>query len=273
MLQEQLCLQDMLPSWSDSQRGVPNGLLRSALFGALARGKRRFLRREPIESVDGVNIVYTGIRLCQNYLDLWECLVHIAREQNLGSRCEVTAYQLLKLLGKSTKGGNREVLRHQLAELQATAIEIRQGRYTYAGSLIEEAYHDEETGRIVIVLNQKIVALFQRDSFTKISWLIRCELSKPLAKWLHGFYSTHRQPFDYTVAKIHQLCGSEAKSIWHFEKETLADALEELSNAFKKHGEYFAYHIEYKASGKSLVSVSRDPSLGLPNLKPDLRHL
>lgn len=263
-IQQSLLQQLQLPLWAETQRGVPNGILRSALFGAIQRGRRPYLRREALASVENTSIIYTGIRLCQDYLTLWECLVHTAREQELGNRCEVSTYQLLKLMGKKDTGGNRQVLRRQLAELQATAIEVRQGRFTYSGSLIDEAYHDEELGRVVIVLNQRIVALFQSDSFTRVSWGIRKDLSKSLAKWLHGFYSTHRQPFPYTVAKIHALCGSVAKSLKNFEEETLAEALDELASVSKKHGEHFAYTIERRPGGQSLVHVSRNAAIKLP---------
>src|SRR6218665_720270 len=179
--QKSLLRQLQLPLWAETQRGVPNSLLRSALFAAIQRGKRHFLKRQLMASVENASITYTGIRLCQGYLTVWECLVHVAREQQLGNRCEVTTYQLLKLLDKKDTGGNRQVLRRQLAELQATALEVRQGRYTYSGSLIDEAYHDEEPGRAIIVLNQRIVALYQGDGYTKVSWQIRRDLRTSLA--------------------------------------------------------------------------------------------
>ncbi|WCF29640.1 plasmid replication initiator TrfA [Xylella fastidiosa] len=268
-LQKSLLQQLQLPIWTDAQRGVPNSLLRSALFAAIQRGKRPYLKRQVMASVENASITYTGIRLCQDYLTVWECLVHVAREQQLGNRCEVTTYQLLRLLDKKDTGGNRRVLRRQLAELQATALEVRQGRYTYSGSLIDEAYHDEETGRAIIVLNQRIVALYQSDGYTRVSWQIRCDLNTSLAKWLHGFYATHRQPYPYSVAKIHELCGSAAKSLKDFQEKTLAPALEELASVCKSHGEHFSYMIERRPGGKSIVYVTRDVGTKLP-LTPEI---
>jgi hypothetical protein len=37
-----------LPIWPEAVRGVPNGVLRSALFGAIKKGPRRYLEREQI---------------------------------------------------------------------------------------------------------------------------------------------------------------------------------------------------------------------------------
>ncbi len=97
-----------LPVWPEAVRGVPNGVLRSALFGAIKKGPRRYLSRERIASLEGVEILYTGERLDQGDLDVWQAVLHIARLQGLGDECRATAYQLLKILGK-TKINNLRV--------------------------------------------------------------------------------------------------------------------------------------------------------------------
>ena len=61
-----------LPFWPEAVRGVPNGVLRSALFGAIKKGQRRYLEREEIHALDGIRIIYTGLRLDQGDLDVWE---------------------------------------------------------------------------------------------------------------------------------------------------------------------------------------------------------
>ena len=40
-----------LPLWPEPVRAVPNGFLRSALFGAIARGKRRYIDGEQLLSL------------------------------------------------------------------------------------------------------------------------------------------------------------------------------------------------------------------------------
>lgn len=39
-----------LPLWPDVVRGVPNGVLRSALFGAIKKGARPYLERQEIHA-------------------------------------------------------------------------------------------------------------------------------------------------------------------------------------------------------------------------------
>ena len=68
----------MLPIWPDAVRAVPNGFLRSALFGTIRRGARRYMKRERIAALEGIEIYYTGERLDQGDLDVWEMILHIA---------------------------------------------------------------------------------------------------------------------------------------------------------------------------------------------------
>ena len=73
------------PPWPDAVRAVPNGILRSALFGAVAKGRRRYINGEDLAAVDGVTIRYKGERLDQGDLDVWESVLHAVRLQELGS--------------------------------------------------------------------------------------------------------------------------------------------------------------------------------------------
>ena len=124
-----------LPLWPDAVRAVPNSFLRSALFGAIRKGRRRYLDGEQIAAVDGIEVRYTGQRLDQGDLDVWEALLHAVREQDLGSECRVTSYALLKLMGKADTGGNRQTLHKRITRLCAGAIEVKNGRYVYTSAV------------------------------------------------------------------------------------------------------------------------------------------
>ena len=67
-----------LPLWPEPVRGVPNGFLRSALFGAIRKGRRRFVKGERLAALDGIEIHYTGERLDQGDLDVYENSPEIA---------------------------------------------------------------------------------------------------------------------------------------------------------------------------------------------------
>lgn len=245
-----------LPLWPEPVRGVPNGFLRSALFGAIKKGARRYMEREQLAALEGVEMRYTGQRLDQGDLDVWESVLHAARMQALGEHCHITSYALLKLMGKTDTGKNRATLHSRITRLVAGAVEVKQGRYTYMGSLIGEAFKDEKTQGWVIVVNPRLRTLFAADQFTYVEWAVRRALDgQPLAQWMHGFYVSHAKPYAYKVETLHRLCGSEAVRMDHF-REKLRKALDAVADASQAHGEGFDYtirgdlvHAEKKASG------------------------
>ena len=232
-----------LPLWPEPVRAVPNGFLRSALFGVVKKGRRRFLKGEKLAALDGIEIHYTGERLDQNDLDLYESILHIGRLQELGSQCRITSYALLKLMGKTNSGANRATLRTRIERLRANAVRIKQGRYTYIGGLVDEAYQDEQTQEWVIVLNPKLRALYGPDQFTQIDWAVRRALNgHQLAQWLHGFYSSHAEPYALKVETLHRLCGSETVLLSDFVKK-LRKALDAVAKACEAYGQPFNYRI------------------------------
>lgn len=245
-----------LPLWPEPVRAVPNGFLRSALFGAIKKGARRYMQNELVAAVDGVEIRYTGQRLDQGDLDVWESVLHAVRLQKLGSQCRLTSYALLKLMGKTDTGKNRATLHTRITRLVANALEVKQGRYSYMGSLIAGAAKDEETQEWVIELNPKLRPLFAADQFTQIEWAVRHALDgKPLAQWLHGFYATHAKPFPIRVDTLLELSGSENSSPTSA-RQTLRKALDAVTEASEANGEGFSYeirgdlvHVQKKVSG------------------------
>lgn len=245
-----------LPAWPDAVRAVPNGFLRSALFGAIAKGRRRFVKGEQIAALDGVEIRYTGERLDQGDLDVWQTVLHIARLQALGDKCRITSYALLKLMGKTDTGKNRATLHTRITRLRANAVEIKQGRFSYIGGLVDEAFKDEKTQEWVIVLNPKLRLLFATDQFTQVEWAIRHMLEgKPLAQWLHGFYASHAKPFPMLMDTLLNLAGSEDSSPTSA-RQTLRRALDAVTDASEVHGEGFSYEV----SSDQLVHVHKNPS-------------
>jgi hypothetical protein len=245
-----------LPLWPEPVRAVPNGFLRSALFGAIAKGRRRYIDGEDLAAIDGVTIRYKGERLDQGDLDVWESVLHAVRLQELGSQCRVTSYALLKLMGKTDTGKNRVTLQNRIERLVANAVTVKQGRYSYIGSLISFAAKDEETQEWVIELDPRLRPLFASDQFTQIEWAVRHDLDgKPLAQWLYGFYASHAKPFPMKVETLLNLSGGENADSYSG-KQKLRKALDAVADACAAHGEGFSYeirgdlvHVEKRASG------------------------
>lgn len=238
-----------LPLWPDPVRGVPNPLMRSALFAAVQGKQRRAMQRELLEVQQGTEIRFTGIQLDQSDLDVWEQALHLARLNPLGTRCHFVAHSFLKSLGRRTGKSDHEWLKDSIARLAACCVEVKYGRFTYGGSLLE-FYRDDETGRYYLEINPKMKAIYDAG-YTLTDWEERAELrGKPLALWLHGYFATHADPFPVKVETLHRLSGSANKEMRSF-KQQLKAALADMQAV----GAIEGYTIEGE-----LVRVERTPS-------------
>jgi len=243
-----------LPLWPEHLRAVPNTALRSALFGATIHKGGRIAYREPIAALAGIEITYSGPRLNQGDLDAWEAILHTLRGQNMGDTCRTTSYHLLKVMGLSNNGQNQKTLESRIARLNESAIKIQYGRYLYMGSLLDRAARDEVTQEWVIVLNPDLLDLFGPGRHTRLQWEVRRALAaKPLAQWLHGFFSSHAKPYPIKIETLYKLSGSEAGELKTFTQK-LKKSLTAVEAASTAAGEVFNWRIE-----KGIVYVNRTP--------------
>jgi len=209
-----------LPLWPEGVRGVPNSVLRSALFGAIKRGKRAYQDAVEKASVDGVRVIHTGPQLDQADLDVWEQCLHLARAEGLGTRIQFAAHGFLKAIGRSTGGKDVEWLKGSLRRLMTSLVELQDGKKAYAGQLLHDWARDDETGHHVIEINPRLIQMYGSDGWTQVEWEQRRALKgQPLAQWAHGFYSTHAAPFPMKVETIHRLCSSEAARLRDFKAD------------------------------------------------------
>ena len=189
----------LLPDWPEKNRGIPNLCLRSALFGVIKRGRRRAVKGELIASLKGIGIRYTGWKLDQGDFDVLVQALHLQnhhleRTPENYIRFEVKTF--LRAIGRQPGKSGREWLKDCFRRLTATAIE----------------------------LNVDI-----SNGWTQLQWQQRLHLKSGLAKWLHGFYSSHREPFPLKISTLRQLCGSDCKRMGDF-RRSLRKAMNELIN-------------------------------------------
>lgn len=222
-----------LPIWNEQLRGVPNSVLRCALFGAIKRGRRAYQTRVKKASIGGLLVIHTGPTLDQADLDVWMHFVHLARTSGLGTRIQYTVKGFLKAIGRATGKSQREWLLDSIARLGTSAVEIQDGKKGYQGPLLVHVYKNDvgtDSEKHVVELNPALAALFDADGWTGLEIEQRLHLKKEsLAQWLHGFYSSHARPFAFKVETLHQLCGSESKQMFSFRQE-LRRALERLAS-------------------------------------------
>lgn len=241
-----------MPFWPEPARGVPNELIRSALFAAIQAQGRDYVDNAEIACQDGYSIIYTGQRLDQSHLDVFEGVMHIARGTHEGNRICFSAHRLLKLIGRSTGSSDHLWLHRTLKHLTATAVEIRDihAKRVFWGSLLPRGAADEGTAQYVIEVNRDLAKLFDRG-FTQVDWQQRRLLRrKPLAQWLHLYYSSHAKPHAVSVTWLRDKSGSKTASLRAF-RQNLRAALDEI----QKVGVVASWEIS-----EDLVHVVRNPS-------------
>ena len=230
----------LLPHWPKDVHGIPNICLRSALFGLVERGKRRAVKGEKIAAVKGVDIRYTGWQLDQGDFDVLGQALHLQAQQPgiaPGSYLQFTAKSFLTAIGRQPGKSAREWLKDSFRRLTATALEvdieikrtIMSESYSYVGSLIDEFYYQERQHTYLLRINPKLRELFAAG-WTQLHRQQRHRLKTDLAKWLHGFLSSHKYPYPIKVATLKHLCGSRCARISDF-RFKLTLALQELKTA------------------------------------------
>ena len=217
-----------LELWPEEVRGVPNAILRGALFGV---GQERTVhkKRTLVAAVEGYEIRFKGETFNQTDLDVLEGMLHLAMPHPLGKRVEFTVHSFLKALGRGTSGKHHEEFKEQVMRLVTGGIEITdtKARVTFMGTLVSKAFREEDSGRYVVIFDKDMLNLYEAG-YSHIDWNQRMALGKStLAKWLHGFYATHAKPYPYKVETLHNLCGSADKSLRSF-RQKLKKALDEL---------------------------------------------
>jgi len=241
-----------MPLWAEVCRGVPNSVLRSALFGVVRRGPRSFQQRVQKASVEGVKIIHTGPQLDQADLDVWEQALQLARIGGLGCRIQFTASQFLKSIGRDNGKSQHEWLKGAFARLAASVVEIKDAHRAYFGPILHHGGRDDQTGRYVIEMNPKIIELYGLDGWSSVEFGQRMALKKrPLAQWLHGYYSSHAKPFPIKVETLHRLCGSQNAAIKGFKQE-LKSALQKLAEVT---------HWRWEIDASDLVHLSKMPTV------------
>jgi hypothetical protein len=216
------------PIWPEPDRGIPNEFSRSALFAAIQAKGRSYLDNQQIASQEGYTITYTGQRLDQTHLDVFEGLMHIARGIHEGNKIRFSAHSFLKLIGRDTGNAQHKWLLRTLNHLTATSIQIKHGdKKVFWGSLLPKGYGRPESGDYEVEITRELIQLFDRG-FTQVDWEQRRLLRrKPLAQWLQIYFSSHAKPHPVTISFLHEKTGSTTKSLRKF-KQLAKAALDEL---------------------------------------------
>lgn len=217
-----------LPVEPPDRRTTPNVCLRSALFGVVGRGRRRWLHDVEIAAQDGYRVLFTGERLDQSDLDVWLAIKHLCAGFPLGAEVEFSAPELFRLLGKSDGQANRESLKRSLQRMKEASVSmLAPSGAGFQGSMIDWWKWDAESRRFWVVLSPRMAPLFEDEDYTLLVNAQRQQLGKDLARWLHGYWSSHQRIYPIYDTTLMRLCGAETEVIWKF-RQLLREALADL---------------------------------------------
>jgi len=255
---------EQLPMWPEPTRGGPNALLRSAFFAGIHSKKRRRLGTQPgvdkepegvmIAAQDGIKIKYAGTQLNQYDADVFFEAVHRARKEPLGTECVFGGSDFLREIGRSDSKGNYNDLDESLRRLRRGELEaewtINGRHYIFTGSLIASYVRETTTKHYKVTFAKEVRTLFATASWTQLEWEQRKALKgKPLAQWLHSYFSTHAAPFPVSVAYLHEKSGSPTTLLKHFKTE--------LKRAFESLHDTLGWEFVWD---DNLVALTRPPS-------------
>ncbi len=238
-----------LPLWPEAKRGTPNSFLRSSIFSAIQSKNRYFTKKEVLYSQEGITVKYTGERLNQEDLTLWETLIHLTGQIPLGNECIFTAHGILKAMRLAIGGDQYERLHDGITRLTGGVVDITHEGKTYFGTLIDGGRKDEVNRVYSLRLNRDLICLYGDTQYTAIDWDQRLELRRqPLTQFLHGYYSSHRHPYPVKIETLRQLSGSQNRHVAGFKRQAKSalDALVAIG-----------FLLSYKIDG-NLVSVERN---------------
>ena len=200
-----------LPACADHQRLCNNALLRCALYSGRNKNTPRvYLKDAVIQSRGGVTVEYTGEELRQDDLTVFLQLVRLAKSSGVGA-VVFNSYMICGAVGLATNPASYRRLKECLHRLQSGQVNI----YTKENkgvvfSHIESFEWDGKVGDVQIVhlyMPRQLIELFKKNEYTHLNFKERLDLPDGLARWLHGYYSTHEYPFEVKTDTLLECAG------------------------------------------------------------------
>jgi hypothetical protein len=199
-----------LAFWPESERGIPNELVRCAVFSAKNRKEKREIYRANspliVPVIGGGEVIYIGEELRQDDETVWMQLVHLAKEAR-SEYAIFTPYSFLKAIKWPIKGASYTRLLTSIRRLTTSGLEIYSSRFDKGVSTKLIVKYEYSKGSDnpwkVQVFNKDDELLFLFDKlYSRLDWETRLALPEGVTTWLHGFFSSHREPFDHKIETL-----------------------------------------------------------------------
>lgn len=207
----ELMANGQLALWPESERGIPNEVVRCAVFSAKNRNEKREIYRAAaplvVPVIGGGEIIWIGEELRQDDETVWMQLFHLAKEARSGW-VTFKPHSFIQSIGWPVKGDSYDRLLTCIRRLAAGSLEVYSqrfdkgcntkllSRYLYGGESSQEPWK-------VQVYDKEDELLFLFDKlYSRVDWEVRLSLPEGVATWLHGFFASHRDPFPHKVETL-----------------------------------------------------------------------
>lgn len=260
--------------WPESERGIPNELVRCALFPARNHSVKRelYLAREPlvVPIIGGGKVVYWGEELRQDDETVWMQLVHMSKEGR-EEWVSFTPHSFIQTVGWAVKKDSYERLHASLRRLSGGGIEVFSQRFNLGQKTQLIRTYQYSQGELtpwrVKVFDREDGLLFLFDKlYSRLDWATRLSLPSGIATWLHSFFASHKEPYDHKVETLAQGAGlklhdaedekleepartAKAKERMREAKKALVRGLQALKDS--------GFLLDFQVSRKNLVTVRR----------------
>jgi hypothetical protein len=215
-----------LPSWRDLCTGLPNALLRSALWSATSVGVTVPTSEVATVNVDlpahgDARLIAFGPRLGSYDRRVFAVCLDLYRERPLSSEhtdgaVEVSYYAFLRMMNVTYNADSHSSVRASLKRLSALSLHIRsRGFELQLPRLVEVSFADRVASedrllgsdRIYVRVMESIATMFGPGSWTSIPQAA-LKAGKGLQSWLASYYQTHSGPYAVKLTKLYALTGS-----------------------------------------------------------------
>lgn len=197
--------------WPEGDRGIPNELVRCAVFAAKNRKERRSIYRaiEPliVPVIGGGEVIYTGEELRQDDETVWMQLVHMSKEAR-SPQVFFSPHAFIQAIKWPNNGASYTRLLTTLRRLKTASLEVYSSRFdrgVSTGLIVDFTYSKKTDGApwSVRVFSPENELLFLFDKlYSRVDWETRLALPEGVSTWLHGFFSSHREPFDHKIETL-----------------------------------------------------------------------
>jgi len=224
----------------------PKMILRSPLFSAIGRGRRKGLTDLTIFQDEQLRLSYSGVQLDQadhdinlsalRMLSIYQDTENVQMIKSETGRHEysrvfVDDKEFQKAVRGRVAGGTLKHIKESFKRLggQLTLEEtgIPEEEWT-TGPIIAKSGYSKKNGKYFFDINHDFIKLFKDDEHQYINMDVRLGLSKGFAKWLYGFVLTFKGDAKYSAEKLYKLSGSRYSRIRDWIKKEMIPAFKEL---------------------------------------------